>query len=110
VSQVCRAFTRPKLIHGVEWRMFYLILLGCMMAGFLALWNPMRLLLIPIVYFGPYTFFRWAGKHDGQWSAVYPRALYNRRIFLAGCNPRDPQAQPSFQDRRVIFPIPKVNA
>ena len=56
-SPVCRAFTRPKLIHGIEWRMFYLILLGCMLVGYTALWNPRRLLLLPIVYFGPYTFF-----------------------------------------------------
>jgi type IV secretory pathway TrbD component len=106
-SPVCRAFTRPKLIHGIEWRMFYLILLGCMLVGYTALWNPRRLLLLPIVYFGPYTFFRWAGKHDDQWSAVYPRALRNRTIFFAGADATKPEPAPP---RKVIFDFPKFNA
>jgi type IV secretory pathway VirB3-like protein len=107
MSPVCRAFTRPKLIHGIEWKMFYLILLGCMMVTFVSLWNPRRLLLLPLVYFGPYTFFRWAGKHDPQWSAVYFKALTNRTVFLAGGDPR--QADPA-PPRKVIFELPKFNA
>jgi len=105
-APVCRAFCRPKLIHGVEWRVFYLILLSCMLVGFSALWNWERLILIPIVYFGPYTFFRWAGKHDPQWSVIYPMALKNRTIFFAGSDPRQPDPTPP---KRVIFPFPKFN-
>jgi type IV secretory pathway TrbD component len=107
MSPVCRAFTRPKLIHGIEWKMFYLILLGCMAVAFTALWNPARLFLLPIVYFGPYTFFRWAGKHDAQWAAVYPMALKNRTIYFAGGDPRKADPAPP---RRVIFEFPKFNA
>ena len=107
MSPVCRAFTRPKLIHGIEWKMFYLILLGCLMLAFLALWNPRRLLLLPIVYFILYIPFRWAGRHDAQWSEVYPLALRNRTIYFAGADPR--QADPA-PPRRVIFELPKFNA
>jgi type IV secretory pathway VirB3-like protein len=106
-SPVCRSFTRPKLIHGIEWKMFYLILLGCMLVGFTALWNPRRLLLMPIIYFGLYVTFRWAGKHDSQWAAVYPVALSNRTIFLAGADASKPGPKPP---RRVIFKFPKFNA
>jgi type IV secretory pathway TrbD component len=106
MSPVCRAFTRPKLIHGIEWRVYYLILLACMMVGFSALWSPARLLLLPLVYVGPYTFFRWAGKHDAQWASIYPMALRNRTIFFAHGDPRT--ADPEAPDR-VIFPMPKFN-
>jgi hypothetical protein len=107
VTPVCRAFTRPKLIHGVEWKMFYLILLGCLLLAFMSLWNPRRLLLLPVVYFGPYTFSRWAGKHDDQWGSIYPTALRHQTIYFAGADPR--QADPA-PERRVIFEKPKFNA
>jgi hypothetical protein len=87
--------------------MFYLILLGCILVGFLSIWNPRRLLLLPIVYFGPYTLFRWAGKHDPQWSAVHPRARVNCTIFFAGADPTRPDPKPP---RKVIFEFPKFNA
>lgn len=106
-APICQAFTRPKLVHGIEWRIFYLLLLGCMFVGFTALWSPARLLMIPIVYFGPYTIFRWAGKHDSQWSTVYPMALKNRTIYFAQGDLRQPDpAAPT----RVLFPKPKINA
>jgi hypothetical protein len=68
MSPVYRTLTRPKLIHGIEWQLYYLLVLGCMTDAFYALWEPRRLLLLPLIYFGPYTLFRWAGKHDPQWS------------------------------------------
>jgi type IV secretory pathway VirB3-like protein len=105
-TQVCRAFCRPKLIHGVEYQVFYLILISCMLVGFTALWNWERLILIPIVYFGPYTFFRWAGKHDSQWSEIYPDALRDRTIYYAHSDADTPEPAPP---RRVIFPFPKFN-
>jgi type IV secretory pathway VirB3-like protein len=107
VTPVCCALTRPKLIHGVEWRMYYLIMLGCMVDTFLALWSPTRLLLLPIIYFGPYTFFRWAGRHDPQWAEVYPLALRNRTIFFAQSDPRLRETAPP---RRVLLRLPKFNA
>ena len=106
-SPVCRSFTRPKLIHGIEWKMFYLILLGCILVGFTALWNPRRLLLLPIIYLGLYVTFRWAGKHDNQWGTVYPTALINRQIWLAGADPTKPDPRPP---RTTIFRFPKFNA
>ena len=105
-AAVCRAFTRPKLIHGIEWRVYYLILLACMLVGFSALWAPLRLLLLPVIYGGPYIFFRWAGKHDPQWASIYPTALKNRTIFFSGSDPRQPDPPPG---ARVIFPMPKFN-
>ena len=59
------------------------------------------------IYFGLYVTFRWAGKHDSQWAVVYPVALRNRTIFLAGADPSKPDPKPP---RRVIFKFPKFNA
>jgi type IV secretory pathway VirB3-like protein len=106
-APVCRSFTRPKLIHGIEWKMFYLILLACMLVCFIGIWNPRRLLMLPIVYFGPYTFFRWAGRQDSQWSSIYTSALTNRTIWRAGADPTKPDPTPP---KRVIFRMPKFNA
>ena len=87
--------------------MFYIILLGCMMVAFVSIWNSRRLLLLPVVYFGPYTFFRWAGKHYPQWGSVYYSALTKRTVFLAGSDPRKPDpAAP----RKAIFDLPRFNA
>jgi hypothetical protein len=87
--------------------MFYLILLGCIFVGFTALWNPRRLLLLPIIYLGPYVMFRWAGKHDPQWASIYPTALTNRTIWFAGADPAKSDPAPP---RRTIFRFPKFNA
>jgi len=108
-SPVCRAFTRPKLIHGVEYQVFYLILIGCMLVAFTALWSWERLILIPIVYFGPYTFFRWAGKHDAQWTEIYSDALYDRTVYYAHADADTPEPKPPRGLRRVIFPFPRFN-
>jgi type IV secretory pathway VirB3-like protein len=105
-APVCRAFCRPKLIHGIEWKMLYLILLAVIAIAFVSIWNPRRLLLLPIVYFGPYTVFRWAGKHDAQWSEIYIPALHHRTVYLAGGDPRE--AEPSAP--RVLPELPKFNA
>jgi hypothetical protein len=94
-------------VHGIEWRTFYLLLLGCMLVGFTALWNPLRLLLLPLIYFGPWAVFRRAGKHDPQWHVVYPAARRNRVIFYAGADPRKPDPAPA---RRVLFERPRINA
>jgi len=107
MSPVYRTLTRPKLIHGIEWQLYYLLVLGCMADAFYALWEPRRLLLLPLIYFGFYTLFRWAGKHDPQWSEVYPQALRNRTIFYAQSDARQRERPPT---RRVLFRLPKFNA
>lgn len=83
------------------------MVLGCMADAFYALWEPRRLLLLPLIYFGPYALFRWAGKHDPQWSEVYPKALANRAIFYAHSDPQQRERAPV---RRVIFRRPRYNA
>jgi type IV secretory pathway TrbD component len=107
VSPVYRTLTRPKLIHGIEWQLYYLLLLGCLADAFYALWEPRRLFLLPLIYFGPYNLFRWAGKHDPQWSEVYPQALRNRAIFYAQSDPHLSERAPT---PRVVFRLPKFNA
>jgi type IV secretory pathway TrbD component len=107
VSPVYRSLTRPKLIRGIEWQLYYLLVLGCLADAFYALWEPRRLLLLPLIYFGPYTLFRWAGKHDPQWSEVYPQALRNRAIFYARSDPHLRERAPA---QRVVFRLPKFNA
>ncbi len=77
-----------------------------MLVAFSALWAPLRLLMLPIIYFGPYTCFRWAGKHDPQWSEIYPDALRDRTVYYAHSDPDTPEPPPP---RRVIFPFPKFN-
>ena len=107
MSPVHRCLTRPKLIRGIEWQLYYLLVLGCLADAFYALWEPRRLLLLPLIYLGPYTLFRWACKHDPQWSEVYPQALRNRAIFYAQSDPRlRERALPA----RVVFRLPKFNA
>jgi hypothetical protein len=104
-ASVCRAFTRPKLVNGIEWEMYYTILLFCMFVAWMALWSHWRLLLLPLAYFGPYTLFRWAGRRDPQWSLVYPKARRNRRVFLAGGDTSDEQPWP----KRVLPKLPRFN-
>lgn len=87
MAPVCQAFTRPKLIHGLQWEVYYSLLMLCVLVVWLSLWSYERLFLLPLVWTGPYVFFRWAGKHDPQWTTVYPKARRNRRVFLAGGDP-----------------------
>src|SRR6266851_621537 len=104
--KVCQAFVRPKLIHGLEYQLYYLVLLVCLFLAFNAFWNWRRLLLIPVVYFGLSGLFRWAGQHDDMWMAVYGAGLRNRTIFWARSDPKTPERRPE----PVLFKRPKWNA
>jgi hypothetical protein len=86
---------------------YYFLMLLVMFVGFSCLFAPKLIFMLPVVYYLPWTLFRWTGKHEPQWLAIYPIARRNRAIFYASSDPREPEPP---WPKKVLFDRPRFSA